>query len=190
MIFAEDKHNSLINVCSGISPDIRGIPRISSFNLRHYNYFFGVSFPVPRLKNLRFGLGGIQASWTSYKLYKFEKYLLDHDQEVGRTDNLHRHLLDGPSAYINWTLNADNHFWDKTNFYTGFFVGSAEPPNEMWLIKGILPIPRKIIFCPFFRAERPFFVKYPWITGIVQMVYIHGAGIHTSFLFGCNLKIF
>ena len=183
MIFAEDKHISLINVYSGISPDIRG------GDYSHYNYIFGVSFPVPKQQNLRFGLGFIQASWTSYKLYKFEKNLLYDTQEVGKTDDLYRHLFMGFSTYISYTLNADNHFWDKTSFDVGIFAGHPNTPNNYWL-SDWGRITDRIVVCPFIRAERPLFVKYPWITGIVQMVYIHGAGIHTSFLFGCNLKIF
>ncbi|NOZ03028.1 MAG: hypothetical protein GXO92_00260, partial [FCB group bacterium] len=50
------------------------------------DYAFGLSFPVPKKQNFRFGIDIMLKSWTAYRFYRFEKDLLYESQEVGNTD--------------------------------------------------------------------------------------------------------
>ncbi|GEM_PF-5940983 len=152
------------------------------------DYTFGLSFPVPKKQNFRFGIDIMLKSWTAYRLYRFEQDLLYENQSVGNTDELFEHSLLGAAPYLSGTINNKGDFWDKATFSFGVLAGHPDTPNKVWLKKWG-KITDRIVFTPFLRLERPLIAKYPWIIGMAQFYYVPGAGLVSSLLIGADVRL-
>ena len=186
-LIAESAKAPLIDLHYAISPT-PNFQYASNVSGNNRDYAFGLSFPIPKKQNFRFGIDIVLKSWTAYRLYRFEKDLLLDNQNVGNTDEWYEHSLLGAAPYLSGTINNEETFWNKATFSLGVLASHPDTPNKVWL-ESWGKLTDRVVFTPFFRLERPLFVKYPWIVGMVQFYYVPDAGFVSSLLIGGDLKL-